>query len=71
MALTVRDPASSPLGAEATFKCIEVISFKNSQTGVEQLALGHDNDVEARGDLVSTKDLSNQSFSAISLDRAA
>ena len=48
-----------------------VIGFKGGQAGVEQLALGHDDDVEARRDLVATENLSNQSFSSISLDRAA
>src|ERR1019366_7983006 len=60
----------SPL-AVAPFDGIEVIGFKNSQAGVEQFALGDDHDVEALGDFVSTKDLSNQSFSAVSLDRSA
>ena len=50
---------------------MSVISFKNSQAGVEQFALGDDDDVEARGDLVSTEDLSNQTFSAVSRHRAA
>jgi hypothetical protein len=49
---------------------VAVIGFKNSQAGVEQVALRDDDDVEARGDVVATEDLSNQTFSTISLDRA-
>jgi hypothetical protein len=57
--------------AEASFDEVSVISFKGAQAGVEEFALGNDNDVEPWSDLVSTKDLSNQSFSSISLNRAA
>ena len=48
-----------------------VIGFKNSQGGVEQLALGHDDKVEAWRDLIMTENLSYQSFSAIPLNRAS
>jgi hypothetical protein len=61
--------ALSPL-AEAPFEDVEVIGFKNSQTSVEQFSLRDDDDVEPCGNLVSTEDLSYQSFSAISLDGA-
>ncbi len=47
-----------------------VIGFKNSQAGVEQVALRDDDDVEAGRDVVPTEDLSNQTFSTVSLDRA-
>jgi hypothetical protein len=47
------------------------LGFKGSQAGVEQFAFRDDDDVEAWRELVATKDLSNQSFSSISLDRAA
>ena len=50
---------------------VAVIGFKGGQAGVEQLPLRHDDDVEAGRDLVATENLSNQSFSSISLDRAA
>ena len=50
---------------------MSVVSFKGAQAGVEKFALGDDDDVESWRDLVSTKDLSNQSFSSISLNRAA
>jgi len=48
-----------------------VIGFKNGQAGIEQLALGHDNHVAARRDLVSPENLSYQSLGAIPHDRAA
>ena len=57
--------------AKASFDEVSVISFKGAQAGVEELALGDDDDVVSGGDLVSTENLSNQSFSSISLDRAA
>jgi hypothetical protein len=47
-----------------------VIGFKDGQAGVKQLTSGHDDDVEALGDFVATKNLSNQSFRSVSLDRA-
>jgi hypothetical protein len=46
------------------------LGFKGSQAGVEQFAFRDDDDVEAWRELVATKNLSNQSFSSISLDRA-
>jgi len=48
-----------------------VFGFKDGQAGVEQVAVGHDDDIEAHGDLVATENLSYQSFGAISLNRAA
>jgi hypothetical protein len=48
-----------------------VVGFKDSQAGVEQFAFGDDDDIEPSGHLVPTIDLSNQTFSAVSLDRAA
>jgi hypothetical protein len=57
--------------AESSFNEISVIGFKGAQAGVEELAFGNDDDVEPLGDLVSTKDLSNQSFGSISLNRSA
>jgi hypothetical protein len=48
-----------------------IVRFKVSQAGIEKLALGHDDNVDARCDLVSTENLSNQSFSSVSLDRTA
>jgi hypothetical protein len=57
--------------AQASFDQVSVISFKGTQAGVEKLTFGDDDDVESRGDFVATKNLSNQSFRSISLDRAA
>ena len=62
---------TSSLPPQASLDGMTVVGFKNSQAGVEQGSLRHDDDIEARGDLVSTEDLSNQSFRAVSLHRAA
>jgi hypothetical protein len=56
---------------EASVDEVSVISFKGAQAGLEKFALGNNHDVEPRGDFVSAKDLSNQSFSSISLNRSA
>jgi hypothetical protein len=47
---------------------VAVFGFKDNQTGVEQCALGHDDDIVAIRDLITTENLSYQSFSSISLD---
>ena len=49
---------------------VSVIGFKRVQAGVEQIALRDDHNVEPWRDFVTTKNLSNQSFSSISPDRA-
>ena len=59
------------LAAKGVLDGAKVFGFKDSQAGVEDFTLGHDDHVEAWGDLVPTKNLSNQSFSSISLNRAA
>jgi hypothetical protein len=56
---------------ETTFEEIPVVSFKNYQAGVEQLALRDDHDVKSRRDLVATENLSYQTFSAIPHDCSA
>ena len=67
-----RTPGRHSAGlAEASFDEVSVISFKGAQAGVEEFALRDDHDVESIGDLVSTENLSNQSFSSISFNRAA
>ena len=48
-----------------------IVGFKDGQGGIEQLTLGHDDDVEAWRDVVTTKNLSNQSFRTISLNGSA
>jgi hypothetical protein len=60
----------SPLTG-ATLDETSVFSFKKGQGGVEQVAVGDDDDVEPRGDLVATENLSYQSFGAISTHSAA
>src|SRR5262245_9615303 len=48
-----------------------VIGFKDGQAGVKQFTLGHDNDVETLSDLVTAKNLSNESLSPVALNGAA
>lgn len=47
-----------------------VVSFKDGQAGVEQLALRDHDDVEPGRDLGATENLSNQSFRSVSLNSA-
>jgi len=61
---------SSPL-ADATCDERSVIVFKGCQAGVEQFAFGDDDDVKAMGDLVTTENLSYQSFSPVSYNSSA
>ena len=63
--------ASTSLATKALSDGLAIFGFKGSQGGVEDFTLGHDDHVEAWRDLVSTENLSNQSFSSISLNRAA
>ena len=49
---------------------MSVIGFKDVQAGIQEIALGHDDDVEARSDFITTKDLSNQTLSSVSPDGA-
>ena len=51
---------------ETAFEAGAIFGFKDTQTGVEQLAFRYDNHIVAGRDLVTTKDLSYQSFSSIS-----
>ena len=48
-----------------------IFGFNGGQAGVEQPKLRHDNDVKARSELVTSENLSNQSFSSVSPDRVA
>ena len=54
-----------PTGNESS-----VIGFKSAQAGVEEIALGDNDDVKSIRDLIPTENLSNQSFRSITLDRA-
>jgi hypothetical protein len=53
---------------KASFEVVEVLGLNGSQAGVEQLALGDNDDVEPRRNLVTTENLSNESFGPVSLD---
>src|SRR5438105_11427904 len=57
--------------SQSAFDERSVIGFKSSEAGLEQIALGDDDDVEPRRDLVTPENLSYQAFSSVSLDRAA
>ena len=48
-----------------------VIGFKDGQAGLKQLTLRYYDDVEALRDLVTAKNLSNESLSPVAHDRAA
>jgi hypothetical protein len=60
---------SAALTGQAAGKEHSVIGFNGAQAGVEKVALGYDHHVKPGGDLISTKNLSNQTFRSISLDR--
>jgi hypothetical protein len=49
---------------------VTVFALNGSQTGVEELALGHYDHVKPRRNLMTTENLSNESFSSIPLDRS-
>jgi hypothetical protein len=56
--------------SHATLDETSVFGFKDGQAGAEQVAVGHNDDIEARGDLVASENLTYQSFGAISVNRA-
>jgi hypothetical protein len=56
--------------AKVLFDDPAVLSFKGSQASVEELSFRHDNDIVPWSDLVTTENLSNQSFRAIPRDGA-
>jgi hypothetical protein len=58
-------------GRESAGESGAIFGFKGRQARVEELSAGHDHNIEARRDLISTKNLSNQTLSAISDDRSA
>jgi len=49
---------------------VSVIGFKDVQAGLEEIAFRYDDHVEARRDFITTKNLSNQSLSSVSQNRA-
>jgi len=71
-AIARRTPGRQSAGLrETAFEQGSVIGFKGAQAGIEQVALGNDDDIESQGDVVTTKNLSNQSFSSVSLNGSA
>ena len=57
--------------SEPAFDERSVLSFKSDEAGLQEIALGDDDDVESRRDLAPPKNLSYQAFSSVSLHRAA
>jgi len=57
--------------SDPTFDERSVLSFKSGETGLEEIALGDHDDIESCCDLVPPENLSYQSFSPVSDDRAA
>lgn len=53
------------------FKAVTIVGFKGSQGGVEHFALGYDHDIKPRRDVITTENLSYQSFSSVSLNGSA
>ena len=56
---------------DTAFKAVAIIGFKDGQGGVEHLALGYDHDIKPRRDVVTTENLSYQSFRSVSLNGSA
>src|SRR6185503_20007656 len=56
---------------ETAFKAVAIVGFKDGQGGVEHPAFGYDHDIKPWRDVIVTKNLSNQSFSPVSLNRSA
>ena len=50
---------------------VSIVGFKGVQAGIEEIALRHDDNVEAWSDFITTKNLSNQSLSSVSQNCAA
>jgi hypothetical protein len=68
---TAVDSGESTAPAKASFESVAEFGFKSAEVGLDELALRDHNQIEPRRDFVSTKNLSNQSFSSISDDRTA
>ena len=62
---------ATPDATESALERVSIIGFKGGQAGLKELALRNDDNVEAWSYFISTKNLSNQTFSSISFDRAA
>ena len=67
--LATRSPRLTPR-AQSSFEVVAIVGFKDSQTGVDEFALGNHDDVVAGSDLVAPKNLSYQSLSSIPGHRA-
>src|SRR5258705_6651910 len=57
--------------SKTAFEVVAVFTFQGRQARAEQLALGDDDDVKARRDLVTPEYFSNQTLRAVPHDRAS
>jgi hypothetical protein len=56
---------------DTAFKAVAIIGFKDGQGGVEHLAFGYDHDIKPGRDVVTTENLSYQSFRSVPLNGSA
>jgi hypothetical protein len=56
---------------DTAFKAVTIVGFKDGQRGVKHFALGDNDDIKPWRDVVTTKNLSYESFSSVSLNRTA
>jgi len=61
--------AAAPVGI--AFEGGSVVGFKDGEAGVKELTLRYYDDIEALSDLVTAKNLANQSFGPVALNRSA
>jgi hypothetical protein len=64
-------PGELPRRTEPSLEGTAVIGFEDGEGDPKEFALGDDDEVESRRDVIVTENLSYQSFSAISYHRAA
>ena len=53
---------------DTAFKAVAIVGFKDGQCGFEHFTLGYDDDVKPRRYVITTENLSYQSFSSVSLN---
>jgi hypothetical protein len=57
--------------SKTSFEVVAVFTFKSRQARVEQFALGDDDDVKARRDLVTPEHFADEALRAVPLDRSS
>jgi hypothetical protein len=53
---------------DTAFKAVAIVGFKGGQCGFEHFTLGYDDDIKPRRYVITTENLSYQSFSSVSLN---